>query len=725
MKPVKHKALFIAIGAALTVGVVWAATQLSFSTPIPLSSGDGAYKAKINRLGDGTLVTVFGDYVEGALSVYDLKDRNERPARDLFVRICKPDAAKTCDAEADWSIAKNISESATKSSMDANWRGNGLEAYGGDAEKPNIASAGPVSVVSWVSSYCPGGDQRARKYIELDSRVVPFTCTWESHSTDSGKTWSAAAQLSSGERSAKQDVNKGSFDATTKNAKWVVTWQEDPTGLELGDADGPGDGASGANVTGGTDIWGSYAVFNTIPETGVDPGEAFPWVEGKRITDNLTGTGTEGELDIVFDGSGNAVAQNLIDKGLAGASRANLGMVGADVIVAYEETKGSGGLDEGKFIRYHLLGFTGSSLNAITSPAGCIISDPLKNARRVRFVTQSQADAGEMGGMPLAIFWKEGIYDQGGPSDIMLRRGMIAEDTTVATRGLKPSDMVPTVAANCETSDYTTALALGNTAAENLSSRTKEAAAGVNNLGDDTELNWSENALAHRGLIRGQDLWVGYSYTADLGLLQYAALDNYNFWVRHYNGSWDAPKNISNITDTSINVREPRIVGTPKSGTTCASDPTVCQNPDVFYVAWGTQTNVSEWDPLGPEELGLSITRTTDAGATYEPVVPLSVVQGALLDDDESAFESQINLRPDGEKAYAVWNQATETAESAMYASGVPVTVPDDASDNDGSDEESNTTDSTTDGGGGGGSFDLPLVGFLMLMLARLWRRQH
>lgn len=724
MKPSNHKALAIAVSSAILVSAAWAATQLSFSTPIALSANGGAHKVKISRMGDGTLVTVFGDYVAGSLPVYDIKGQNERGARDLFVRICKPDAIKTCNAGSDWSAPVNISNSAALSSITSDWKGDLGDpgVYGGDAEKPNIASAGPVSVVSWVSSYCPGGQQRARKYVELDSRIVPFTCAWESHSIDNGKNWSVAKQLSSGERSAKQDSGKGSFDSVTKNAKWVITWQEDPTGLELGDADGPGDGASGANVTGGTDVWSASAAFNTT--TMVEG--AIPWVESARITDNVTSSGTEGELDIVFDAEGNAVQQQLIERGPAGASRPNVGMVGSKVMVAYEETKGSEGIDEGKFIRYHLLGFSGSALTQ-ASKAGCIISDPQKNARRVRFVTQSQTDAGEGGGMPLAIFWKEGSSDQGGPSDIMLRRGLITEPATVADRGLKFSDMVPAVDASCETSDYASALALANTSAQNLSSRTKEAATGSDNLADGTELNWAENALAHRGLLRGQDLWVGYSYTADLGLLQYANEDNYNFWIRHYNNAsgWDVPKNISNITDTSINVREPRIVGTPKSGTACADpanpvDPTACQNPDVFYVAWGTQTNVSEWDPVGPEDLGLSITRTTDAGGTFEPIVQLSDVQGGLV-DEESAFESQINLRPDGDEAYAVWNQASDTVEVAMYSSGTFVNV-DDGTDDDGTGDDDAAT---TDGGGGGGGFGLPVLGILMLAAARLLRRRN
>lgn len=228
--------------------------------------------------------------------------------------------------------------------------------------------------------------------------------------------------------------------------------------------------------------------------------------------------------------------------------------------------------------------------------AGCIISDPLKNGRRARFLTQSPADAGP-GGINIAIFWREGIYDKGGPADIVLRRGM---------GGLQPANMVPAIDPACATSDYPTAAGLANTHAENVSSNTPSATSG--NLTDDTELNNTENALAHRGLLRGEDLWVGWTYTGDLTRLR-VQLDNYNFWLRKYTGDqgWGGPVNVTKIEDRTINVREPRMIGTPKSSQTACpagnpqhsttTDPTLCQNADVMILGWGTQENV-------PPELG-------------------------------------------------------------------------------------------------------------------------
>jgi hypothetical protein len=649
-------------------------------------------------MGDGSLVVVYGDAPDNSRLVYDVKAAAERPARDIFVKSCKPSSTKTCDLKSDWSAAVNLSNSAAQSSITTAWRGliePGLKAYPGDIDKPNIKVSGPVIVVTWVGKYCPDGDlasagmqppvQRAIRYLERDSRVIPFACTWMARSTNSGLTWSPAVQLSTGERDAIQDASGGNYvaeqflaDGVTPNPNYkkgqvAITWQEDPQGLQLGEGDGPGDGASGANVNGGTDVWYAYATVDlSVANT---PDNDFVLMPAVRLTDNWQGKyGISGSLNPIFDGSGVNVDPALIEKGIAGAARPNVGMVGSTTIVAYEETKGSEGLDEGKFIRYHAFPFN----VAPALSAGCVISDPLKNARRVRFLTQSPADAGS-GGIQLAVFWKEGIYDKGGPSDIVVRRGM---------GGLQPANMVPVVDAACAASDYATAIALKSAQAENISSRATLVTATDNGLADDTELNFTENALAHRGVLRGGELWIGYSYTVDLVKL-WAQLDNYNFWLRKYTwdattktGSWALPRNVTNITDKRINVREPRIFGTPKSNTTACptgkpadpttTDPTLCQDTNVIYLAWGTQENVSPFVPTGGSDLGVYITASLDAAQTFLSPIRYSLAKGTLFQDDESAYESQVVTRPDGRAFYGVWNQANATTGStvAEYASG-------------------------------------------------------
>jgi len=460
------------------------------------------------------------------------------------------------------------------------------------------------------------------------------------------------------------NLNTDPASASYNKGQINISWQEDPQGLQLGGGDGPGDGASGAKVGGGTDVWYAYATVDlTLPSTNPEYFNLRPAV---RLTDNWTGLyGLNGSTNVVYDGAGAPVDPGLLETGEAGASRPNIGMVSTTSIMAYEETKQAAIKDSGKFIRYHAFPFNAPPATA-EAKAGCILSDPAKNGRRVRFLTQSSTDAGA-GGIQIAIFWKEGLFTKGGPSDIVLRRGM---------GGMQPANMVPAVDAACATSDYATAIALASARAENVSSQTPVATAA--NLTDDTELNAAENGLAHRGVLRGRDLWIGYNYTADLAKLS-TQLDNYNFWIRKFNvdtGNWNNPQNVTNISDMRINVREPRMFGTPKSNDTlCPSDPTFCQKSDVIYLAWGTQVNsVSDL-----QDLGEYITVSLDSATTFATPVKLSVAQGVLWGDDESAFESQVATRPDGSRFYAVWNQKnlTTLATAAEYTSGDVAVVAD------------------------------------------------
>jgi len=674
----KRSKLAIGLAGIAVAGVAYAAYQITVNTPIAVSDGIMGDKPKLQRAGDGTLVVAYGDSPVGAGMVYDVKAAEERTARDIFVKTCKPTTTpvvKTCDNYADWSVPINVSNSALLQSTGTfDWRGTlgNPSTYPGDIDKANIKTSGPMMVLTWVSKYCPGGNQRAIQYLERDSRVIPFSCTYTSYSTNKGSTWSAPIQLSTGERDAIQDASGGNIGTDSTNlvtynkGQINISWQEDPQGLQLGEADGPGDGASGANVNGGTDVWYAYATVDL--SVAATPADDFVLTPAVRLTDNQTGFGINGSVNYIYDGAGVNVAEGLIEKGQAGAARPNIGMVSTTSIIAYEETKGSVGLDDGKFIRYHAFQYNTPAGNSV----GCVISDPLKNARRVRFLTQSPTDAGP-GGIQIGIFWKEGSYDKGGPSDIRVRRGM---------GGLQPSNMVPAVdTANCVTSDYATAIGLTSAKGDNISSKAPTATAA--NLTDDTELNYTENALAHRGVLRGQDMWIGYSYTSDLVKL-WAQLDYYNFWIRKFNKTtgWDNPKNVTNITDKNINVREPRIFGTPKSNqTTCPTgiptDPTTtnmadCQNANVVYLAWGTQTNVSPYDPVGGQDLGEFITVSMDSAATFSPVVKLSTVQGVVYGDVEAAYESQPVTRPDGTRFYSVWNQKnlTTNATVAEYVSG-------------------------------------------------------
>ncbi|MCU0924459.1 MAG: choice-of-anchor O protein [Hydrogenophaga sp.] len=752
----KHLWPLTAIGVA-TAAV--AATVITLQPEIAVSTGGSGHKPKIQRAGaDGTLVMAYGDTFTGAQTVYDTKAQAERLARDIFVRTCKPTPATdtttspriTCDAESEWSAPINVSNSANKYSVQTAWRGGdpvtGRLPFYGDIDKPNIKTSGPVMVLTWTSKYCPDSDvsdgvapvadgsvanyfpnpsQRAIRYLDRGSRIVPFSCTWMAVGRTNGTVWGPAIQLSNGERDAKQDASSGTYLAP--NARIAVSWQEDPEGLQPGDADGPGDGASGANVTGGTDVWYTSATFNN--GTGVinfaTPAAPTATTVPKvtRLTDNWDGGyGLSGQISHVFaaDGSnldGRTAGQE-VEKGNAGASRPNIGVVNAVVptdpprtVLAWEETKGGGGLASGKFVRYLSFPYNNPPLPAGTTfndstttltasagayQAGCVISNPQKNARRVRFLTQDEA-AAPAGGVNIAIFWKEGSGDKGAPSDIVVRRGM---------GGLQPSDMQPVVASTtCATSTYDIASTLPNALPENISSRAPNLSATDSGLGDDTEINRVENALAHRGVLRGNELWIGYNYTNDL-VKMWAQLDNYNFWVRKYTfdnlagtGSWGLPYNITNITDTRINVREPRFFGTPPSQpagcpTGNPTDPTtldatLCQAKNVIFVAYGSQENVSPFDPDGGDDLGIYLTVSKDGGQTFIPSVQYSAARGSLFDDEDFAFEAQLVARPDGGRVYGAFNTEVTTTglSAAAYRSALVTEAP----------------DAAPTGGGGGG----------------------
>lgn len=716
-----------ALSAVAVATAAVAATVITLQPEITVSNGGSGHKPKIQRAGaDGTLVMAYGDTFAGAQMIYDTKAQAERQARDIFVRTCKPTPETdttttpriTCDVESEWSAPINVSNSANKYSVQTAWRGgdpvSGRLPFYGDIDKPNIKTSGPVMVLTWTSKYCPDSDlsdavapvadgadpnffpnanQRAIRYLDRDSRIIPFSCTWMAAGRTNGTNWGPAIQLSNGERDAKQDASSGTYSAP--NASVNISWQEDPEGLQPGDADGPGDGASGANVTGGTDVWYTHAQINA--STGAitfGPGDGSERTKAYRVTDNWDGDyGLSGQISHVFgaDGTnldGKAAGQQ-VEKGNAGASRPNIGMVGltnltttGKTVLAWEETKGSEGLASGKFVRYLSFDYNSPPMRT----AGCILSTPAKNARRVRFLTQDES-AAPAGGVNIAIFWKEGFFDAGGPSDIVVRRGM---------GGLASTNMVPAVSGGCATSVYAEAINLvpasGHALPENISSRAPDLTAADNGLSDETEVNRVENALAHRGVLRGNELWIGYNYTNDL-VKMWAQLDNYNFWVRKYTfdnvagtGSWGLPYNITNITDRRINVREPRFFGTPPSQPAgCPNpndpanqpDPTLCQAKNRIFVAYGSQKNVSPFTVGGGDDLGIYLTVSNDGGQTFIPSVEYSEERGSLFDDEDYAFEAQLVARPDGGRVYGAFNTENDSGSAAAYRSASVAEVAD------------------------------------------------
>ena len=668
------KQLIIAMALAMGVGgnayaVEQANTQMHFGETQNLSSKQVpdlglAFKAKLVRLGNGMLISAFGDGVDASKVVYDLKGDNERPARDIFVRTCAS-ASVDCGVESNWSDPVNVSNTAVQTSISTDWDGASVDgttrkAYWGDSDKPNIANGGGNLMLTWVDKFCDSGSQRTVTYVTRDNREIPFSCTYASYSTNGGLAWTAPTRLSDGSRDAKQDASK-----VSSMGESIITWQEDPLGLQIGGGDGPGDGASGATASHGTDVW--YATTtNEVTDAVLKKGKPTGFTTPARLTNNFTKS-MAGDNRTVKDANGNLVDASLIDGGSTASTRANNALVGPNIVVTYEETKGSEEIEFGKYIRYHSFPYS-TDPSAVTNQAGCLISNPAENARRVRFVPQATPGAS---GLQMGIFWKEGKYDGGGPSDIVAR---------VLRNGVSYTNMVPAVDANCNAPDYDSSKAVNNQPAYNLSSNTKTGG----NLSDTTEANNAENALAHRGAIVGDDLYIGYSYTSDWALVTYTNLDNYDFWLRHYNGAtdeWTTPVNLSNLKseinpETNVEykpltVREPRFVKTPYS-----DDPAQNYNPDAFVIAWGTQTNVASHIEEA-EDVEIFYTRSFDKGVTFEPVVSVANPNNA------SRFESQLRPSPDGQTVYAVWNEESNGAVDAISAvaitgevTDVPVVTP-------------------------------------------------
>lgn len=668
----KGRKLILAASVLGALGISSSAlAELDFTYPDTLSENGGASKTKLVRLGSGWLVSPYGD--SAGPPVYDTKADAIRPARDIFVRVCHPDQndSKCSDAN-DWSEPVNLSNTAGETSIDTDWDEDlDLDTsiatpFYGDSDKPNIFNAGPFAVVTWVDKYCPGGDQLMVEYIERDGITMPFSCLYMAYTNNPASGVWTTERITDGSRDAKSDANKGLSIGTPAKGHWSIVWQEDPRGLQLGGAEGPGDGASGAKVTHGTDVWYTYT----------EDLMSGSWSEPVRVTDNYTSNSSGGNANPVFHPEDPEEELGNLESGKTGASRPNLALVGgstpATALIAYEESKGSDRTDAGKFIRYHEFPFSSPPESAgelMSGEPGCLISDPLENSRRVRFVAQPTASAN---GLRMGVFWRQGLPTEGGPADIMLRLGKVADGSS----GLRPEDMEPAVDSSCRTSDYTVAKALEHDSALNLSSNTTpwapvsncdivEPADPDNDLGDASYVNPYEDARAHRAAIVGDDLYVGYSYVMDWAVSTYTDMDNYNFWLRHYNAefnTWTTAMNLSGIDEPDLNVKEPRLVKTPGTGTGCTdplniTNPENCQDKSTLIAAWGTETNVYSHVEAS-EELDIYYTRTRNKAVTFEDAVVVPDI------GESNRFESQLRPTPAGNIVFAVWNEKDSFGDS-------------------------------------------------------------
>lgn len=606
--------------------------DLSFGEGMVLSTdgaipGGEASKVKLLSLSktpngtlEGRLVAVFGD-ANGSELVWDPKSREHYP-RDIFVRTSD-------DEGATWTDAVNLSNTARHWSAFADADGDGVqEPFWGDSGKPNVFSNGANIVVSWVDRYAPEAGRtwgvdgpsavQGRAiypdlYVPELQRQIPFCAMYVAVSADGGATWiyggdNPPLQMTYGRRDAAVDAHRGS------GKRWIVTWQEDHIGLQPGEASGPGDGASGANTSKGTDIWYSYTEDIVANAVG--------------LRDNRTPLSRSSIYDITdFNGFPTV---HLAWENRA-ASRANLFLANDGgvfkALVAYEQTKGFPDLLEGKQIRFHAFPFNEPVCAGPETyrygALGTALAHPMWNSRRVRFVAQSPD-----GIVPaLAMFWRSSMGAEGAASDIVLK----------VSKSFDPEDLV---------------------AAPELNISTATPTADMATLLHHTEWDAIEDAKAHRALLRGNMLAIGYTYTWNGPLARFTDMANYDFWIRRsLDGgvTWLAPQNVSNLPGLTLNVKEPRLVGTPKTGN---------QDDAAFIAAWGTETNVYEGVDF-PVPVDIQITRTFDQGATFDPVVPLAAAPS-------SEYECQLRVTPDGAKVAAAWMDADGISKEARFGWSSP-----------------------------------------------------
>lgn len=431
-------------------------------------------------------------------------------------------------------------------------------------------TSGPKVTISWNSAYCPQNPavgatgsytstvQGTGDFNQDGIPDRPYHCLWVASTTDPAlATWNVA-QLTDGTR----DVINEAVAGNATGAGLGIVWQEDPLGLQPGEAEGPGDGGSGANVSGGTNIWYTYAsspVGTTLRANIV------------QLSDNNT-TGT----------------------GQPGASRPNLSFSGSTAVVAYEESSCAGG-SGGKCIVYHSFPYSTPDTN---SP-GTVMSDVTHSARRVRIVLQGAAAAGSSPLRALLLWRESPTAAPGAPADIMIRRGLVDTVARPGSTGFLPSDLL----------------------ADSPQMLTSVVATGGNANAHRAVIRGDSIALAYDSTpdAVGSDPSHTAVPTATYNLFIVRSL------AGGAPGSWTQPVNLSGVTVNDWRVVEPRLVATPGTivnPLTGTPDPGDTQNTNVLYVAYGTEGN-SLAAPSGRIYVSRSIDFGASFGA-FTPVSPVT-----------------------------------------------------------------------------------------------------
>jgi len=359
-----------------------------------------------------------------------------------------------------------------------------------------------------------------------------------------------------------------------------------------------------------------------------------------------------------------------------------------------------------------------------------------ENARRPRFIMQGKSAAGASKTVMLVLY-KEGLEGMGRPSDIMLRRvvsttpgnpyaftNFVCNATEWADNGVEVcvdgaqnvSSVTPTV-----TTD-----SMGDPQSEDPYGAVKvvEWAQTVENLSDPSWLNPYDDARAHRGGINGDFVVMGYSYTPNWAAARNGN-DKYDFLVRrsfdggqtwttdpagsgvehcktwtdpetkekkevctfYSAGEFEEARNLSQLPNNKESVIEPRIVkapGTIKVGGVWTGIAEDKQDPNCFYVSYGTSTNPKKDPETGEQEApvpaDLYYSFSTDRGESYVEVAwdvnPDSDGNFAgetiyrwdyLAKGDPEQGEAQLRMTPNGERFYATWLEEGEEGSDIWF----------------------------------------------------------
>jgi hypothetical protein len=596
---------------------VFAATELEFSTKATrLTAADVtvADKARLIRLNDGTLVVVWIQAAGPPDGAWGLDGSLYTP-NDVFIRI-SPDDGTT------WSDPLNISNTAMLTDANALYDrvgdGSGLANFYGDSGKANVVAAGNNILVAWNDAYCGDGTPARARYAGPHGYVErPYRCLYAARLTVASGNVAAVAtdRVTDGKRDVANEV------ARATGAGFALAWQEDPEGLQLGEARGHGDGESGARVTVGTDIWYAWLPQSMFADA------AASWRGPTAITNNFDYT------------RGEATG--------GGASRPMLGLAGSPprVVLVYEEMKYLGQADRGKFVRFHEFPFNAPP----SSQQGVIISDPAENGRRARVM--AMMSPGSASGARLLVIWRQGQGIQGAPADFMARIGSVPAGTKLADvphAGFRIEDLWPEV----NTDD-----AAANEPALNLSGAS---------LDDPSWVDPLANAMAHRAVMNGDFIYAGYTFDPN----GEDEVNEYQFLLRRSDDggrTWSRPMSATESVSGSANVIEPRLVRSP--GTIQSGSPRDVHNRDVYLIAWGTESILP--DGLGTYRDELFVTRTSDRGLSFERAQALHDTRTAPDQTDE---QIQLRTTPDGQNVSAVWIRKDSVGSSVMFASAVGIT---------------------------------------------------